>query len=348
MRANVTRLTGFIEFLTDHLTGTSGHILIKASPLMAPLPSAIFIFIALLGYAGDNILLIGAAVLLTFVIEGLGYAAVHTRNQIEDHNRRLPTERVDSGKATAAVRVYFVVTEAIILGFETVPAWIAYGHGGDLPHAIVATVILIFPVFSYVGSNIYSLMDILDTIQAKADARVDDVIHGLRAEIARLQQSLADAESRHKSDLANLANSAEIATQQTVANLTRQLEDRHRADTAEMATELRILRRQLEQYERMGTANRQPAALATEKNELTPGERQRCEEVAKIVTEHTVRTWKDLEVIAGWAQKTAERYGKLAKDAGYIAKDATGVYRTTRITSTLHQMPVLNGNGTHG
>lgn len=340
----VKGMTGFAEFLTDHMAGTSGHILVKASPLMAPLPSAIFIFIALLSYANGNPWLIAAAAVLTFVTEGLGYSAVHARNQIEDHNRRSPHDRVDANKAVTAVRVYFIVTEAIILGFETIPAWIEWGTGaGSLTHAIVATVILIFPVFSYVGSNIYSLMDILTTIRHKADARVDDMIHDLRQEIARLQQALADAETRRKSELAEMAKRGEIATAEKLAILTQQMEDRHRADVAAMAAELKILRRQQERQERQPAIHRQPKSVT---GELSDVERQRCAEVANFAGEMAIRTWEDLEAASGWAKKTAQRYGKLAKDAGYIAKDSTGVYRPTQI-ATIPAMGIVTANGYH-
>ena len=343
----VKGMTGFAEFLTDHMAGTSGHILVKASPLMAPLPSAIFIFIALLRYANGNPWLIAAAAVLTFVTEGLGYSAVHARNQIEDHNRRSPGDRVDANKAITAVRVYFIVTEAIILGFETIPAWIEWGTGaGDLTHAIIATVILIFPVFSYVGSNIYSLMDILTTIRHKADARVDDMIHDLRQEIAKLQQALADAETRRKNELAEMAKRGEIATGEKLAILTQQLEDRHRADMAAMAAELKILRRQQERQDRQPAIHRQPNGGGIVTGELSEVERQRCAEVAKFAVGMAIRTWEDLEAASGWAKKTAQRYGKLAKDAGYIAKDSTGVYRPTQI-ATIPAMGMVTTNGYH-
>lgn len=86
--------------------------------------------------------------------------------------------------------------------------------------------------------------------------------------------------------------------------------------------------------------------IQASQRELTSSERQRCEEVTKVVSENRVRTWDDLEAVSGWAKKTAQRYGKLAKDAGYIAKDSTGVYRPTQI-ATIPAMGIVTANGYH-
>lgn len=322
-RTFVKSVTTFVEFLTDHFVGTSGHILIKASPLLAPLPSAIFILIALLGYAGNNRWLMAASFVLTAVIEGLGYSAVHARNAIEDHNRRNPNDRVNGTNAVRAVQLYFVVTLGVIFGFETVPAWVDVAQKtGTFSHAIVSTVILIFPVFSYVGSNIYSLMDILERIKKKADERVDDVLFDLRNEIARLKQAILDAESKHKDELASVAKSGEIATAKAVEIATRQLAAEHKVTVASLETELRILRGQ-------GVS---PTPVNRQKRRLTETEENYCREVAKHVGENEVRTWSDLAKIANWSEKTSQRYGQLAKATGYIHKDKSGLYRIASLT----------------
>lgn len=202
-RVLIEWITSFVEFLTDHMHGSIAHIMIKASPLMAPLPSAIALYIALVAQFGAT-----PALVITFVFEALGFAAVFIKTGIDQHNRNNPHAILPNDVANAAVVGYLVVTEVAIIFFKVVPGWMQWGLDGDWVVAFQHTAPMIFPVFSYIGANIYSQMDVLVGIKhreqeeraekkAKEQADIDGKIVGFAATITDLNAQLAKATEAH-------------------------------------------------------------------------------------------------------------------------------------------------------
>lgn len=180
-RVVIEWITSFIEFLTDHLHGSLGHIMIKASPLMAPAPSAIAIYGSLHDRFGS-----GNALAMTFVFEALGFAAVYIKTRLEQHNRSQPANMQPLDKANIAVTAYFLVTEVSIILFEVIPSWAQWYVDGDLVTALTHTAPVIFPMFSYIGANIYSMMDALTEIEERAAAELAEKKENVDAKIAAL------------------------------------------------------------------------------------------------------------------------------------------------------------------
>lgn len=193
-RAIIEWVTSFIEFLTDHTHHSVGHIMIKASPMLAPTLSMFAIYGTLHNQFGPQ-----AAAIMTFVIEAVGFAAVYAKTRIEEHNRKASLDERRSTKVAGnAVWAYFVVSELLILGFEAIPAWVLWWTGGltntgeqaSVIYSIRHSVPLLFPVFSYIGANIFSLMDVLDAIDTAKDEATTTQLVDLSSEVESLRDAL--------------------------------------------------------------------------------------------------------------------------------------------------------------
>jgi flagellar biosynthesis GTPase FlhF len=207
-RESVENFTSFLEFLADHINGTLGHLLIKASPLLAPLPSAIAVFHAvfariLFSYGNSSGVVIVAVIMagiMTAVVEGIGFAAVNARDEIEAHNRKsISEEHLDASKAAHTVRAYFAITLGTIFMFESAPAMAEWWLGEiGFTSMIVHLAPLVFPFFSNIGASIYSLMDVLEKIRLAQDENnaQDAQIAQLSSQIEQLLSSQKSAQLR--------------------------------------------------------------------------------------------------------------------------------------------------------
>lgn len=245
LRSGVESVTSFANFLTDHFNDVAGHILIKASPMLAPVPSGIVLFIALEAFFG-----LWPAIFVTFVVEGLGFAAVDAKNKIDAYNRTAPAaQHRDAKPAQRAIWLYFTVTLISILLFETVPHWAKWWQGdASLVDALANTAPLVFPFFANIGASIYSLMDVLQM----AERTKEDALGALQAKHNEL---LATVASMKKDHVEALAAAAAARTQaEHLANL--RLDDYN-----ELNTKYQVL---VAKYEALGQmlerADRQPLA----------------------------------------------------------------------------------------
>lgn len=238
-------VTSFVEFLTDHLHGSIGHIMIKASPLMAPLPSAIAIYGALAERFGDT-----GAIFIAFVFEALGFAAVYIKTRLEQHNRNKPTSMQPTDIANVAVVGYLIVSELSIILFEVLPAWAAWWTTGDYVDAFMHTAPIIFPIFSYIGANIYSQMDVLLGIEqrekaereeqkAKEQDDLDAKVQGLEDKIVELKRQLVQAQA----DYGNVQSA--VQTISLERDDERQKRSNVERDAAVLRTQVDMLERQL-------------------------------------------------------------------------------------------------------
>lgn len=396
-RDTVSSVTGFIEFLTDHFNDSLGNIFIKASPILAPIPSGIAIAIAMFAYfyliIGEWYTSVALSIVVAFVVEGLGFAAVDAKNRIEAHNRGIAneSEHLDYSKAQRAINTYFAVTIGAIFMFETVPGWVAWYnalgvHGGNEPVTIVdalrGTAPLVFPFFANIGASIYSLMDVLKGIQGDKKSEEEAYRNSLLDNIKMLKDELAQKVNLHQSEIDGMKRSfsatlddARVSTAERVAGdykviiaglerdvtyLNKQLEAvaingemvkkmaedsaKQEAEKAyhdrivELETELRFAREKngelAQNVERLTSQltrqNRQQVVVAkpsrNRQSDLSETEIEYCNRIVDLVEENDIKTWKDMEALTEWSQKTCERYGKLAKDNGYVEK-VDGLYR---------------------
>lgn len=271
LREAVQGGTGFTEFLADHFNETAGHILIKASPLLAPLPSAIAIYGALHERFGTV-----PALIVTAVVEGLGFAAVDARNRIEEHNRTSSeADRVDPAKSRNAVTMYFIVSLSTILAFETVPAWGLYLHGTTgytIIDAITHTAPIVFPFFSNIGASIYSLMDVLNGLQKRTKETVDEQLATTKAEAAKVVNELTERVHELQAAQADLIHELQVSKEAST-RLSEQVTEQ-RQMLAVRETELRMLQAQFssvsDAYERLQERGVQPSRTPSRKPSRTP------------------------------------------------------------------------------
>lgn len=236
LRDRVASSTDFAEFLADHFNGTMGHILIKASPLLAPLPSAIAIYTALhIKFHWFP------ALIATIVVEGLGFAAVDAKNKIEESNRKGKTQ-ADTQGARRAVAMYFIVTLVTILGFETFPAWATWINqtveGYTFVDVLSHTAPLVFPFFANIGASIYSLMDALNAIE-QSDAEDANKEHSrLLKQIEDLRTKLSEQRRSYDEQVIDLQ--AENTRLQTGLNTVSKQYETERSKVSETEQQLAI------------------------------------------------------------------------------------------------------------
>lgn len=328
-------VTGFLEFLTDHMHTSLAHIMIKASPLLAPAPSAIAIYGSLETRFGP-----GAAWVMTFVFEALGFAAVYAKTKLEEHNRANPDNKLSTDKADWAIMAYFTVSELSILLFEVVPAWALYiGGESDVVTALIHTAPMVFPIFSYIGANIYALMDILTGIGEKVKAQVDNEIGNLQIQLAAVMAELGEVREKHATEIgalreahrAQLAEVAAVAKERLEDAVSRTAKDvaaEYEPQLAEMRAELRLLRRYQEAASAPAMPSRQTASddLAQPIGDLSVTERQRIGEIAKILASNRVENQEQFIAVSGWSSRTAQRYWAAGVKAGVIYKNGDDAY----------------------
>lgn len=278
--------TNFLEFLTDHLHTSLAHIMIKASPLLAPAPSAIAIYGALASRFGH-----GAAGVMTFVFEALGFAAVYAKTKLDEHNRQAQSDKLPTDKADWAIGAYFVVTELSIILFEVVPAWAKYAATPqgerDIVTALIHTAPIVFPIFSYIGANIYSLMDVLAGMGERARAKSDETLTDLQTRLSAVMAELKEQRERHQNEIAELrkAHEARLAEAQTgrtqAEGLARDLE----RTVVRLERDIAILETKLSMLDRTPTTGAEPLRLVAKAEPSGISASERRGEVLRALTQ---------------------------------------------------------------
>lgn len=114
-----------IETVSDGLTFTiesvndvSSEIMTRAMPLLAPLPSAVAVYMSLVSHLDySDYVAIPAAV----AIEGLGFSTADLAVKSWDYNRRTKTEDAPATLAIVMFVIYLVIALALILVLEIRP-----------------------------------------------------------------------------------------------------------------------------------------------------------------------------------------------------------------------------------
>ncbi|HHN93622.1 MAG TPA: hypothetical protein ENK17_02545 [Anaerolineae bacterium] len=137
----------------------------------------------------------------------------------------------------------------------------------------------------------------------------------LRRELAQEEEAAAIQELRQQLDAANAARQDAAAT---IADLRRQLS----AATRQLA-------------ERQGpppqpaTAHRQPAAI--DPANLSPTAAAKLRQVAELAARHPIANARQLAQVSDWSERTAQRYLRLAQEAGLIVRNGDGRLHPTGV-----------------
>ena len=169
-RGIVQSVTGGLEFTVDHINDSLGNILLKAAPIIAPIPSAVAVFNALLkaDYA------IWQAAIVAVVVEGLGYAAADLALKVWDHNQR--SERhIKQWLPNSMFALYFIATLTTIFGFESAPYIIRWWAGQLAAWELAKHITpLTYPFLTIVGAVLFALRDLIDS-HKRQSAKVETI-----------------------------------------------------------------------------------------------------------------------------------------------------------------------------
>lgn len=327
MRTKVESFTGFIEFLADHFNGTLGHILIKASPLLAPLPSAIAVFHAVFSrilesYGNGTGVVIVAVIMagiLTAVVEGIGFAAVNARDEIDTHNRKAEdVDRLDASKAQQTVRAYFAITLGTIFMFESAPA-ISEWFQGEIGFTAMLVHIapLIFPFFSNIGASIYSLMDVLEKV--RKSQKEGGEINGQIDKLSREIQSLLDAQKVAQIEQDELRKKLSNAQSEN---------EKLQSEKAEMRseiTEYRVQNAALEATAKVAQSPAQKVAQLSNDEQVKLSKSERRSKLLEIAEVEPMISVSKLAQMLNAARNTVSNDLKDLESSGVIHRNGNGI-----------------------
>lgn len=161
----------FLQISVDWIVGNAEHILIRATPILAPLPSAFALAHALQNAQWAWAGLVGG------IIESVGVAAGAMIAYISAHNERYPGRQIDQRIGYGLFGFYVFVAAALIFGFETLPAITDRNANlitdSDLARSAVP---LLFPGLTLIGAVIVALREYMRKVDAEAaqvQSRVD-------------------------------------------------------------------------------------------------------------------------------------------------------------------------------
>lgn len=139
----------FVKNIVDWLVDNAEHVLIRATPILSPLPSAFAVIHALTNAGWAQPLLMGG------VIEAMGMGAGATIGFITSHNRQNPDHTIDQRFGYGLFAFYVIVAASIIGGYETLP--VLFSESPSAAAIIRSIVPLLFPGLTLIGSVIVAL-----------------------------------------------------------------------------------------------------------------------------------------------------------------------------------------------
>lgn len=225
-----------IMVLVDWFVTNVENILIRATPLLSPLPSA-FAIIHALGKAGW-----GYPVLMGAIIEAMGMGAGWLIGYIADHNKKYERKQIRPSIGYSLFGFYLFLAIAIVGGYETIPTVINWWYretGGD--EVIKSFVPLLFPGLTVVGAMIIALREYMKRVEQEAkeikekEEKKEEEDRTLEAEERKenvsfelekkrrkfdLELEMARAEHEHKLEIERQKVTAKLSkpTVQTVSN----------------------------------------------------------------------------------------------------------------------------------
>lgn len=242
--------TGNAEFTIDKLNLTTGNIIFRAAPLLAPVPSAIAIYNALAPSWG-----IVAALVLAAVVEGLGYAAAETALRVWYLNRALGRIQIRQWIPNALFAVYFVAALATIFGFETLPAIMASIDGAITRAELAAhSAPLVYPFLTVVGAGLYGIKSLIGEGERELNRREQrqDVAADFDHERERAEWEL-ELERKRAEQVLALEKERQAHTAQLEANrlkLESKLSNKVSNDTVSKGVKKRVVTKRMQPSDR--------------------------------------------------------------------------------------------------
>lgn len=209
----------FLKNTVDWTVDNAEHVLIRATPILSPLPSAFAIVHALANAGWAQPMLMGG------VIEAMGMGAGATIGFITSHNRQNPDRTIDPRFGYGLFGFYVIVAASIIGGYETLPVlFSAQPAASDIIRSIVP---LLFPGLTLIGSVIVALQGYMrrtsDDVAhrlARVEAEQDTERQHTDAEFTlSLEMKRREAELRLDQQQAEHAQKLEIERQRAAAKL---------------------------------------------------------------------------------------------------------------------------------
>lgn len=213
----------FLKNIVDWMVDNAEHVLIRATPILSPLPSAFAIVHALTNAGWAQPMLMGG------VIEAMGMGAGATIGFITSHNRQNPDRTIDPRFGYGLFAFYVLVAASIIGGYETLP--VLFSESPSAADAIRSIVPLLFPGLTLIGSVIVALQAYMRRTEAETAHQLarseanedtqrqhDEAQFNLDMEIRRLE-----AEQRLALERAQAEQKMEIERQRADAKLSTKL-----------------------------------------------------------------------------------------------------------------------------
>lgn len=152
------------EFV-DWLVTNVEDILIRATPVISPLPSAFATVHALTRANWAYPWLMG------FVIEGMGLCAGALIGYIETNNRKFPDRAINVWWGRGLFGFYVMLVVAVIAGYETIPNLLSWVNGELSGGEVIKSCVpLLFPGLTLVGSVIVALRQYMKRNEEEFDA----------------------------------------------------------------------------------------------------------------------------------------------------------------------------------
>ena len=213
----------FVKNIVDWLVDNAEHVLIRATPILSPLPSAFAVIHALTNAGWAQPLLMGG------VIEAMGMGAGATIGFITSHNRQNPDHTIDPRFGYGLFGFYVIVAASIIGGYETLP--VLFSESPSASAIIRSIVPLLFPGLTLIGSVIVALQGYMRRTSedaahrlARQEAGQDiDRQHGDAEFALALEMKRREAELKLAQQQAAHAQKLEIERQRVAAKLSTKL-----------------------------------------------------------------------------------------------------------------------------
>lgn len=202
--------------IVDWTVENAENVLIRATPLLSPLPSAFALVHALESANWYAPWMMGG------VIEAMGIGSGALIGHTATHNKRHPNHQIDQRIGYGLFAFYFLIAVAIIGGYETLPIFLVWWEqsgsllvtGGDV---IKSAVPLLFPGLTLIGAIIVALNQYMkradketeivenihreeESVMFDLDVQMKQIEVDAKRDEAALKLRLMEAKQLHKLD----------------------------------------------------------------------------------------------------------------------------------------------------
>lgn len=154
----------FLQIGVDWIVSNAEYILIRATPILSPIPSAFALTHALRRAEWQYAGVVGG------IIEAIGMGAGVMIAYISAHNQRHPNRQISPKYGYIPFGFYVALAIALIFGYETLPVWAEWYFGTATPsEAVEAVVPLLFPGLTLIGAVIIALREYMRKVDFEAE-----------------------------------------------------------------------------------------------------------------------------------------------------------------------------------